>query len=126
MLPHQGPLTNDVRRGKFQRRRRGRRRPGNCPVPRGLSRRGPSLYCARRVRRGGRVAEGARLESVYTGNRIVGSNPTLSANALFTTLSRIGRAPTERCAWPIQQCGKDDESVSGIERTYIRRIPWGL
>ena len=29
--------------------------------------------------RDGRVAEGARLESVYTGNRIVGSNPTLSA-----------------------------------------------
>jgi hypothetical protein len=25
------------------------------------------------------VAEGARLESVYTGNRIVGSNPTPSA-----------------------------------------------
>ena len=31
-------------------------------------------------RRDGRVAEGARLESVYTGNRIVGSNPTLSAS----------------------------------------------
>ena len=31
------------------------------------------------IRRGGRVVEGARLESVYTGNRIVGSNPTLSA-----------------------------------------------
>jgi hypothetical protein len=29
--------------------------------------------------RDGRVAEGARLESVYTGNRIVGSNPTPSA-----------------------------------------------
>ena len=28
----------------------------------------------------GRVAEGARLESVYTGNRIVGSNPTPSAS----------------------------------------------
>jgi hypothetical protein len=28
---------------------------------------------------GGRVVEGARLESVYTGNRIVGSNPTPSA-----------------------------------------------
>src|SRR6267143_1326021 len=28
---------------------------------------------------GGRVAEGARLESVLTGNRYVGSNPTLSA-----------------------------------------------
>jgi hypothetical protein len=30
--------------------------------------------------RGGRVAEGARLESVFTGNRNVGSNPTPSAN----------------------------------------------
>jgi hypothetical protein len=29
------------------------------------------------------VAEGARLESVYTGNRIVGSNPTPSANLTF-------------------------------------------
>jgi integrase len=29
------------------------------------------------------VAEGARLESVYTGNRIVGSNPTPSANGLI-------------------------------------------
>ena len=29
----------------------------------------------------GRVAEGARLESVYTGNRIVGSNPTPSASS---------------------------------------------
>ena len=31
------------------------------------------------TRRGGRVAEGARLESVYTGNRIAGSNPASSA-----------------------------------------------
>ena len=30
-------------------------------------------------RRGGRAAEGARLESVYTGNRIEGSNPSPSA-----------------------------------------------
>jgi hypothetical protein len=29
------------------------------------------------------VAEGARLESVYTGNRIVGSNPTPSARTPF-------------------------------------------
>ena len=29
--------------------------------------------------RGVRVVEGARLESVYTGNRIEGSNPFLSA-----------------------------------------------
>jgi hypothetical protein len=31
--------------------------------------------------RGGRVVEGARLESVYTGNRIAGSNPALSASS---------------------------------------------
>ena len=36
----------------------------------------------RTLRRGGRVAEGARLESVYTGNRIGGSNPPPSA--IFT------------------------------------------
>ena len=36
------------------------------------------------LRRGGRVAEGARLESVYTGNRIVGSNPTPSATVMST------------------------------------------
>ena len=29
---------------------------------------------------GGRVAEGARLESVYAGNRIAGSNPASSAS----------------------------------------------
>ena len=29
-------------------------------------------------RRDGRVVEGARLESAYTGNRIEGSNPSLS------------------------------------------------
>ena len=28
------------------------------------------------------MVEGARLESVYTGNRIEGSNPSLSANIL--------------------------------------------
>ena len=32
------------------------------------------------IGKGGRVAEGARLESVFTGNCNVGSNPTLSAN----------------------------------------------
>ena len=34
-------------------------------------------------RRGGRVAEGARLESVFTGNRNVGSNPTPSAKSFL-------------------------------------------
>ncbi len=40
------------------------------------------------------MAEGARLESVYTGNRIVGSNPTPSAMAIdfimfLTTFPKI-------------------------------------
>ena len=39
----------------------------------------PRLRGARR--RGGRVVEGARLESVYTGNRIEGSNPSPSASS---------------------------------------------
>src|SRR4051812_7048092 len=36
-----------------------------------------------RVRRGGRVVEGARLESVYTGNGIAGSNPAPSASCRY-------------------------------------------
>ena len=35
------------------------------------------------------MAEGARLESVYTGNRIVGSNPTLSATSTSIRMSRV-------------------------------------
>ena len=44
------------------------------------------------LRRDGRVAEGARLESVYTGNRIVGSNPTPSAK-IFKPRSTAGHWP---------------------------------
>ena len=35
-------------------------------------------------RRGGRVVEGARLESVFTGNRNEGSNPSLSATCFYS------------------------------------------
>ena len=38
--------------------------------------------------RGVRVVEGARLESVYTGNRIEGSNPFLSAIILHIALQK--------------------------------------
>src|SRR5438445_9555879 len=51
-------------------------------------------------RRDGRVAEGARLESVFRGNSNVGSNPTLSAILLV------------RLICPIQL--KLDESQTGI------------
>ena len=46
-------------------------------------------------RRGGRVVEGARLESVYRGNPTVSSNLTLSAktlNNLHTTLERFSQS----------------------------------
>src|SRR6476469_4446750 len=56
-------------------------------VPTGLCDRTTSLYCSF-PRRDGRVAEGARLESVYTGNRIVGSNPTPSAKTAFAFVRR--------------------------------------
>ena len=36
------------------------------------------------------MVEGARLESVYTGDRIVGSNPTPSAIFLFVRPGDIG------------------------------------
>ena len=41
------------------------------------------------ARRDGRVAEGARLESVYTLTGIGGSNPSLSASSLVCTSSEI-------------------------------------
>ena len=53
-----------------------------------------SIFAPRAVdRRDGRVAEGARLESVYTGNRIVGSNPTPSANGHILRNPRPSRKP---------------------------------
>ena len=39
-------------------------------------------------RRGVRVVEGARLESVYSGNAIAGSNPALSAEKQMSCVSR--------------------------------------
>jgi hypothetical protein len=46
---------------------------------------------------GGRVVEGARLESVYAGNRIVGSNPTPSAIFLFLFSKYVSHSAWERC-----------------------------
>tara|TARA_B100000614_G_scaffold246312_1_gene252214 strand:- start:259 stop:477 length:219 start_codon:yes stop_codon:yes gene_type:complete len=58
----------------------------------------PLGFCVDGIERtGGRVVEGARLERVYTGNRIEGSNPSLSAitssqdhDFIHGFLSRIG------------------------------------
>ena len=42
------------------------------------------------------MAEGARLESVYTGNRIVGSNPTLSAIHHSSSAARVQSSASAR------------------------------
>ena len=44
----------------------------------------PVFFCAKW--RGVRVVEGARLESVYSGNAIAGSNPALSAKEITKSL----------------------------------------
>ena len=38
------------------------------------------------------MAEGARLESVWAGNRLVGSNPTPSANALSSKINFLRKS----------------------------------
>ena len=50
---------------------------------------------AYKKRRDGREAEGARLESVYRGNSIGGSNPPLSANFCLEWCTRGGFEPCE-------------------------------
>ena len=74
-------LNNRAAENKFH----GQGAPGGCLqqglVHRVVRRRTAAILRGPVTRRDGRVAEGARLESVYTGNRIVGSNPTLSASA---------------------------------------------
>src|SRR5438477_4567983 len=48
------------------------------------------------VRRDGRVAEGARLESVFRGNSNVGSNPTLSARTYIFLIVFPGIKPVRK------------------------------
>jgi hypothetical protein len=68
------------------------------------------------------VAEGARLESVYTGNRIAGSNPAPSASLLFflvfhregstrSGLSKTGAHPSSLSA----RSGRSPNLASNIE-----------
>ena len=64
---------------------------------------GKGFACASStLRRGGRVVEGARLESVYTGNRIAGSNPAPSASSL-TEAKPHGKytPPFTWMVWPV-------------------------
>src|ERR1700692_334381 len=65
-----------------------------------------SNNCIVRQRRDGRVAEGARLESVFTRKGNVGSNPTLSASSFgmvyeyLVVLACNGVQRASNAAWP--------------------------
>src|SRR5207245_7606955 len=58
-----------------------------------------------RRRRGGRAVEGARLESVYGGNSIAGSNPAPSAIPLFPVVSRLPRSAPHTPRSPLSFLG---------------------
>ena len=61
------------------------------------------------IRRGDRVAEGARLEIVCRGNSTVGSNPTLSAISLpRPERSRIAEVHTRRGARVVEWGGLEN------------------
>ena len=62
------------------------------------------------------MVEGARLESVYTGNRIVGSNPTPSAIRRFVATRDHGAHLFQRFreAWRQFDAGGD---IDGFEQT---------
>ncbi len=65
------------------------------------------------VQRGARVVEGARLESVYMGNCIEGSNPFLSANQNEAPIGRffIGR---RRCGLAHEALEDNKKQRSGF------------
>jgi hypothetical protein len=62
-----------------------------------------------RARSGGRVVEGARLESVYTVTRIVGSNPTRSAtrSKYLRYIGKFPQIPRKSAPFPVTlRCGR--------------------
>ena len=73
----------------------------------------------RRLRRGGRAAEGARLESVYAGNRIAGSNPAPSASACLTDdpLAPLAARSPGRSGAGLRISGRSIRQRRGRERS---------
>ena len=59
------------------------------------------------------MAEGARLESVYTGNRIVGSNPTPSARGQISGKPRTSRDVQKSQQNQLYELNTQDFSPSG-------------
>jgi murein L,D-transpeptidase YafK len=61
------------------------------------------------------VAEGARLESVYTGNRIVGSNPTPSASPILKAVLRPSRAAVKASIFGLRKIRVHEASVGVLQ-----------
>ena len=73
------------------------------------------------------MAEGARLESVYTGNRIVGSNPTLSATQSGPQSCLCSSDCGQACQQELrgehnlrQAFGEQGRSVKKVLKRYMR------
>ncbi len=73
------------------------------------------------------MVEGARLERVYTGNRIEGSNPSLSATCLCESILPIRLRPDFSVVfegyaggaehWPLRQAARKRSLRADILRT---------
>ncbi len=74
------------------------------------------LRTASPSRRDGRVAEGARLESVFRGNSNVGSNPTLSA-MIYKLLQKKHLATLVAC---VSFELKSFRSGSGLGQSWVQ------
>ena len=73
------------------------------------------------TRRGGRAAEGARLESVYAGNCIAGSNPAPSAISVPEWARRLRyRSPQASGAAAMDQVGEESGTDDDLERRHRR------
>jgi hypothetical protein len=99
-------LTKPEYSARRRRPQRDRAKGRDAPLP---ARRGSAVDKPQLAWRGGRVVEGARLESVYTGNRIAGSNPAPSASQpnkcfVFALFSYFNRSSVYICgaAWPVR------------------------
>src|SRR4029078_2695801 len=81
-------------------------------------------------RRGGRVAEGARLESVFTGNRNAGSNPAPSARIAADSnpretvppLARRAEIVVERSAGTLPQCTLLEDRLPNDDRSRVHDV----
>lgn len=69
------------------------------------------------------MVEGARLESVYAGNRIAGSNPAPSASSAAKTdeFGVCSRRRSRATLPPLDNGGWDFGKTLGVRRTFLQK-----